>query len=255
MSEQLKLLGVRLAAFDLPSAVAEMEEAIVSGRKTYACACSVNDIVQAQKDPAVLRALDGAGWNTTDGMPLVWSLRFLGARKVSRVYGPDLMLALTELSARKGYSQFYLGGAPGVADELADCLRKRFPGLKVAGTFCPPFRAMSEEEERAMVEQLNASGAQIVWVGLGAPKQDLWVERFRSRLDAPLLLAVGAAFDFLVGRTPQAPRWMQRSGLEWLFRLLCEPRRLWRRYLVNNPRFIWLVFLQLTGLRKFDSPR
>jgi N-acetylglucosaminyldiphosphoundecaprenol N-acetyl-beta-D-mannosaminyltransferase len=168
------------------------------------------------------------------------------------VYGPDLLLALSEISAARGYSQFYLGGAPGVAESLGARLRQGFPGLAIAGAYAPPFRVLDDDEERAMVEQINASGAQIMWVGLGSPKQDLWMARYRPRLSAPLLVGVGAAFDFLTGRQRQAPRWMQRSGFEWLFRLAASPRRLWRRYLLYNPKFMLLLGLQLAGLRRYD---
>jgi N-acetylglucosaminyldiphosphoundecaprenol N-acetyl-beta-D-mannosaminyltransferase len=162
------------------------------------------------------------------------------------------MLALTARSATLGYSQFYLGGAPGVADQLAVTLQARFPGLPVAGTRCPPFRTLSPAEEDSMIEQINAAAAHIVWVGLGSPKQDLWMQRFRSRLNAPLLVAVGAAFDFFTGRQKQAPRWMQQTGLEWAFRLAGEPRRLWRRYLIYNPKFLWQLALQLSGVQRYE---
>jgi len=170
---------------------------------------------------------------------------------VSRVYGPDLMLALCEESKEKGYRHFFYGGAEGVADELAASLTERYPGLQVAGTYSPPFRPLTEDEDQQVVDLINRSGADIVWVGLGTPKQDFWVADHVGRLEAPVLLAVGAAFDFHSGRKRQAPRWMQRAGLEWLFRLLTEPRRLWYRYLVLNPLFIALVTLQLLGLRRY----
>jgi N-acetylglucosaminyldiphosphoundecaprenol N-acetyl-beta-D-mannosaminyltransferase len=200
----------------------------------------------------VRAALNGADWATPDGMPVVWALRALGAKSVGRVYGPDLMLALTELSAQRGYAQFYLGGGEGVAERLAMTLQARFRNLRVAGHACPPFRPLNDAEEDALVQALNASGAQIVWVGLGSPKQDLWMQRFRPRLAAPLLVGVGAAFDFFTGGQKQAPRWMQRSGLEWAFRLAHEPRRLWRRYLIYNPKFLFQLALQLAGLRRYE---
>jgi len=185
-------------------------------------------------------------------MPVVWALRVLGHR-AERVYGPDLMLAVCERSAREGWSHFFFGGASGVAEMLAAEMRRRFPALTVAGVLCPPFRALTSEEEEAMLAHLNGSGAQIVWVGLGSPKQDLWMAEHRARLEAPVLIGVGAAFDFFAGSQKQAPRWMQRSGLEWLFRLMTEPRRLWRRYLIGNPKFAAAVVMQLTRLRRFDA--
>jgi len=252
MSHKLNLLGVRVSAVDLPTAVAEMELAIVEGRRAYVSTCPVYTLMQGHERHEVRAALNGADWVTPDGMPVAWALRWFGAHGVGRVYGPDLMLALAELSARQGYAQYYLGGGPGVAEALAIEMRRRFPRLNVAGTYCPPFRALAPEEEREMVTRLNVSGAQIIWVGLGSPKQDLWMARYRARLTAPLLVAVGAAFDFFTGRQVQAPVWMQRNGLEWLFRLLHEPRRLWRRYLVYNPKFLFQLGLQRAGLRRYE---
>jgi N-acetylglucosaminyldiphosphoundecaprenol N-acetyl-beta-D-mannosaminyltransferase len=252
VAERLNLLGVRVNAFDLRAAVGEMESAIASNRRSYACCCPVYTLMQGHERGEVRAALNGADWVTPDGMPVVWSLRALGAQRVGRVYGPDLLLALSEVSARRGFSQFYLGGAPGVAQALGENLRARFPGLPVAGTACPPFREPTAAEEQALIDAVNGSGAQVVWVGLGSPKQDLWMARNRARLTAPLLVGVGAAFDFFTGRQKQAPTWMQASGLEWLFRLASEPRRLWRRYLIGNPRFTAALALQLTRLRRYE---
>jgi len=252
MTDRLSLLGVRISAFDLPTAVAEMGQALDEKQRTYASTCPVYTLMQARERPEVRVALNEADWVTPDGMPVVWALRWLGMSRVGRVYGPDLMLALTEISAQKGYAQYYLGGAPGVADELGEEMQRRFPKLKVAGAYCPPFRELKPDEEQAILAHVNASGAQIVWVGLGSPKQDLWMAKYRPSLTPSLLVGVGAAFDFFTGRQAQAPRWMQRSGLEWLFRLATEPRRLWRRYLINNPKFLFHFSLQLIGLRRYQ---
>lgn len=248
----MNLLSVHVTAFDLPTAATEMARAVDERRRVYASTCPVYTLMQGNERPEVRAALNGAAWVTPDGTPVVWALRALGARRVGRVYGPDLMLALTEISIQKGYKQYYLGGKPGVAEELATQMRQRFPGLLVAGFECPPFRELSADEEEEMVQRINGSGADIVWVGLGSPKQDLWMARYRPRLTAPLLVGVGAAFDFFTGRLAQAPRWMQRSGLEWLFRLVSEPGRLWKRYLINNPKFVFYITLQLAGLRRYD---
>lgn len=251
-SYSCNLLGVRLSAFDLPTAVAEMDRAVAEARCAYVSTCPVYTLMQGYERAEVRDALNGADWVTPDGMPVVWALRLFGAPGVGRVYGPDLMLALTEVSARKSYAQYYLGGAPGVADALAVEMQRRFPGLKVAGTYCPPFREPTTDEVREMISLINASGAHVVWVGLGSPKQDLWMAKYRPLLTPPLLVGVGAAFDFYAGRQPQAPRWMQRSGLEWMFRLANEPRRLWRRYLIYNPKFIFQIALQFVGLRRYE---
>ncbi|MGQ0604981.1 MAG: WecB/TagA/CpsF family glycosyltransferase, partial [Anaerolineales bacterium] len=220
--------------------------------RAYVSTCPVYTLMQGHERAEVRTALNDADWVTPDGMPVVWALRALGAKEVGRVYGPDLVLALSEPSAQRGYTQFYLGGGEGVAERLALNLQARFPGLPVAGHACPPFRSATAAEEEALVQTLNASGAQIVWVGLGSPKQDLWMQRFRPRLAAPLLIGVGAAFDFFTGGQKQAPRWMQRTGLEWAFRLTHEPRRLWRRYLLYNPKFLFQIALQLTGLCRYE---
>jgi N-acetylglucosaminyldiphosphoundecaprenol N-acetyl-beta-D-mannosaminyltransferase len=253
---RLNVLGVQVTAFDLPAAVAEMEEAIAGDRRTYACPCPVYTLMQGNERDDVRAALNAADWVTPDGMPVVWALRGLGAPAAGRVYGPDLMLAMSEVSARRGWRQFYLGGEPGVADLLAERMRARFPGLVVAGTRAPRVGgagvAPDDEADTDIVKAVNASRAQVLWVGLGSPKQDLWMARHRARLETPLLVGVGAAFDFFTGRKRQAPRWVQSSGLEWLFRLGTEPRRLWKRYAIYNPKFAVKLALQLAGLQ---SPR
>jgi len=162
------------------------------------------------------------------------------------------MLALCEHSVSAGYCHFFYGGAAGVPEQLAAMLQKRFPGLQVVGTYSPPFRSLTPKEDEQIVRMINEAEPDIVWVGLSTPKQERWMAEHVGRLVAPVLIGVGAAFDFLSGRKRQAPRWMQRAGLEWLFRLLSEPRRLWRRYLVNNPLFIILVLLQMAGVRRYD---
>jgi N-acetylglucosaminyldiphosphoundecaprenol N-acetyl-beta-D-mannosaminyltransferase len=252
MTERLNVLGVRVSAFTLETAVAEMMAAIADGRRAYVSTCPVYTLMQGHERAEVRAALNGAEWVTADGVPVVWALRLFGARDVSRVYGPDLMLALSEAATRAGYSHYYLGGEPGVAGALAQAMQTRFPGLRVAGTETPPFRTLTPEEEQAMVERLNASGAHIVWVGLGSPKQDVWMARYRAALTAPLLIGVGAAFDFFTGRQAQAPRWMQANGLEWLYRFAHEPRRLWRRYVIYNPKFIFQLALQRLGWRRYE---
>jgi N-acetylglucosaminyldiphosphoundecaprenol N-acetyl-beta-D-mannosaminyltransferase len=188
---------------------------------------------------------------TPDGVPLVWASHWLGHREVSRVYGPDLLMAACERSLQSGWSHYFYGGADGVPEKLGSNLRVRFPGIKIAGMESPPFRKLSPEEDQAAVERINASGADILWVGLGAPKQEYWMAEHLGKIKAPVMIGVGAAFDFHAGVKKQAPLWMRRNGLEWVFRLASEPRRLWKRYLVNNPRFLWNVFLQLSGLKKY----
>lgn len=239
-SRRVDVLGVQVSALDMDEALRFFDDHIRRREPSYVCITGVHGVMESQRDPALRAIHNRAGLVTPDGMPLVWLSRRAGHRHVERVYGPDLMLALCERSVAAGYRHFLYGGAEGVPERLADRLRGRFPGLRIVGTYSPPFRELTEEEDRAVVERIEASGADVVWVGLSTPKQERWMAAHTDRLRA-VLVGVGAAFDFHAGLKKQAPRWMQRSGLEWLYRMLSEPRRLGPRYLVNNPRFVWLL--------------
>jgi N-acetylglucosaminyldiphosphoundecaprenol N-acetyl-beta-D-mannosaminyltransferase len=222
--------------------------------RQYVCLATVHGVMECQRDPSLRSIFNASGLTTPDGMPLVWLGWLRGLRHVRRVYGPDLMLAVCGRSVRRGYRHYFYGGAPGVAERLAARLRERFPELRIAGTYTPPFRAMTADEDAEAVREINRAGPDIVWVGLGSPKQDRWMAAHVGRLTASVLIGVGAAFDFHAARKRQAPRWIQRGGLEWLFRLGQEPRRLWRRYLIDNPLFLALVFLQATGAKRYSPP-
>lgn len=248
--QRVSILGVNVSAINMEMALEVIEGWIVHREPHYVCVTGVHGVMESQRDEGLRRIHNQAGLVTPDGMPLVWLSRLKGYRYVDRVYGPDLMLALCERSAKWGYRHFFYGGAEGVPEQLAAVLQRRFPGLKVAGTYSPPFRPLTPEEDDQIVQMLNEANPDIIWVGLSTPKQERWMAEHRARLTAPVLIGVGAAFDFLTGRKPQAPRWMQRAGLEWLFRLLTEPRRLWRRYLINNPLFVVLVLLEAVGIRR-----
>jgi len=248
---RVNILGVGISAINMAMALETIERWIIEQSPHYVCVTPVHSVMDCQRDLELRRIQNASGLSTPDGMPLVWLSRLKGFRHVERVYGPDLMLALCERSAAKGYRHFFYGGAEGVPEQLASVLQKRFPGLQVAGFFSPPFRPLAPEEDEQIVQIINKAAPDVVWVGLGSPKQERWMAEHVGRLTAPVLIGVGAAFDFLTGRKPQAPRWMQRAGLEWLFRLLTEPRRLWRRYLINNPLFVALVVLQALGVRKY----
>lgn len=249
---RINILGVGINAINLQQAVAEIDRWIVSGERHYVNVCVVHTIMECQKDEALRKIVNASGLATPDGMPLVWLGRAHGYGETDRVYGPDVMLACCDRFRAAGRRHFFYGGAPGVADRLAARLNERFPGLVVAGTYSPPFRPANTDEDPPIIEAINAARPDIVWVGLGTPKQDFWVARHRAKLNAAALVAVGAAFDFHAGVLRQAPRWMQRSGLEWVFRLSQEPRRLAYRYLVYNPAFAVCVALQLAGLRRYD---
>lgn len=232
------VLGVHVSAVNPPQVLDTIESWLAGRRRTYVCVTGVHGVMESQDDPALLEVHNRSGLTVPDGMPLVWSCRRAGHPDTARVYGPDLTLALLERAAARGWSSYFYGGADGVAQDLARTMSERFPGLVVAGTWTPPFRPLTAAEDAEIVARINASGADLVWVGLSTPKQERWMSDHRARLDAPVLIGVGAAFDFHTGRVRQAPVWMRSRGLEWLFRLLVEPRRLWRRYLRNNPRFV-----------------
>jgi N-acetylglucosaminyldiphosphoundecaprenol N-acetyl-beta-D-mannosaminyltransferase len=238
------VLSVHVSAVNMDQTLDVLDHWITTGIQQYVCVTGVHGVMESRRDEMLQRIHNAAGLVTPDGMPLVWWTKALGHADASRVYGPDLLLACCERSVATGYRHFFYGGNDGVADLLARRLSKRFPGLAVAGTYTPPFRALTPEEDADVVRAINESGADIVWVGLSTPKQERWMADHIGRIDAPVMIGVGAAFDFHAGLKKQAPRWMQQSGLEWLFRLASEPRRLWKRYLVNNPAFVWLALEQ-----------
>lgn len=247
---RVDILGVHIDAQTFTEATTTLVSWAQDDGKRYVCTCPVYTLMMCRERPNVHAAVNGADMVTADGMPIVWLQRRLGVRSAERVYGPDLLLALCEATRNTGIRHAFWGGLPGVAETLATKLVERFPGLHIADAYAPPVSDISTEVDTTAVKRLNASAAQIVWVGLGSPKQDLWMALHRPVLDAPLLIGIGAAFDLISGTKRQAPRWMQRSGLEWLYRLMQEPRRLGKRYLVYNPQFVWLVFRHLLWSRQ-----
>ena len=230
------MLGVGISCVDLGTTVEIFDGWIAADERHYVCVTGMHGVMESQKDVALRDIHNASGLTTPDGMPMVWAGRRAGGH-ISRVYGPELMEAVLARAVESGWSSYFLGGSEDVLAELLETLRARYPGLEIAGSHSPPFRALSGQEDRALVEQVNAAAPDIVWVGLGTPKQERFMASHRERLHAPVLVGVGAAFDLLAGTLPQAPGWMQRNGLEWAFRLAVEPGRLWRRYLLNGPRF------------------
>jgi N-acetylglucosaminyldiphosphoundecaprenol N-acetyl-beta-D-mannosaminyltransferase len=216
-------------------------------------ATSMHGIVEAQHDPSFKEILNTTDLVVPDGMPLVWLGRRRGHHLARRVYGPDLLLAFCEKTQSRGYRHFFYGGEPGVAEDLAKSLKSRSPGLNVVGMCSPPFRELSVQEEREMEDLIARAAPDVVWVGLGTPRQDRWMHVHKTRLRVPALVGVGAAFDMLSGRRKQAPRWMRENGLEWFFRLLQEPRRLWRRYLVYGTQFVVYAALESLRLKNFEA--
>ena len=242
--EWTNVLGVRVSAVNLKSATGLIEKAIEDGRKEYVCVRDAHGIVRCQKDPELRSIHNRAFLVTPDGMPLVWALKHAGHVESDRVYGPDLMLSVFEAGRSKGLRHFLYGATAKTLEQLQARLIAKFPEARIVGSYAPPFRDLSLQEETDIADRINRSGADIIWVGLSSPKQELWMARMRDRLDASVLIGVGAAFDFHAGLKRQAPRVIQRSGFEWAFRLLCEPRRLWRRYALVVPTFISLTAFQ-----------
>jgi N-acetylglucosaminyldiphosphoundecaprenol N-acetyl-beta-D-mannosaminyltransferase len=252
MTDRVNVLGVGISALNLQSALVEIAGAIAARRKGYICVTGVHGVMEAQSDEAFRVILNNAFLCTPDGMPMVWMGKINGQSQMRRVYGPDLMLDICTWSEANPCRHFFFGGAPGVTELLAEKLKARFPKMLIVGTYSPPFRRLNPEEEKDLQEKVRASRPDIFWVGLSTPKQEKFMAEYLPKLDATLMIGVGAAFDFLSGRVKQAPRWMQRSGLEWFYRLCSEPRRLAGRYFKNNPLFVAKIAAQLSGLKKYS---
>ena len=239
-ADRYSLLGVHVSATTFEAARERVVNAPRNGERLSVHYVSVNTIVEANRQAPLRTLLNRGDIVAPDGMPLVWLGRLRG-RQMTRVYGPDSMLAIIDHAQQHEYTHYFYGGADGVPELLKERLLRDFPRMKVVGMYSPPFRALTPEEDDAVVEEINAANPDFVWIGLGSPKQDQWVAEHRGRLNAAAVLAVGAAFDYNAGLLRKAPRWMQRSGLQWFFRLVTEPRRLWKRYTVSNARFLWLL--------------
>jgi N-acetylglucosaminyldiphosphoundecaprenol N-acetyl-beta-D-mannosaminyltransferase len=239
--DRSEILGVQVSAINLADAVETVERWIREGSRNYVCVTSVHGLLESRRDEQLRDIHNRAGLVTPDGMPLVWLSRLLGKSRTEQVCGRDLMRKLTSISALRGHRQFYYGGAEGVAEKLKQALTTAYPGVVIAGVLCPPFRQLTREEDDVTVDTINAARPNIVWVGLSTPKQERWMASHLGRIDAAVMIGVGAAFDFLAGTKRQAPVWMQRNGLEWFFRLCSEPRRLWRRYAYIVPGFAVLA--------------
>ena len=253
MGARVEILGVPISVVDMQSAVKTISKWIESGESRYICATDMHSVMQAQTNPLHRAALSKADMVIPDGMPIVWVSRSRGAMEIQRVSGPDLMLPLCDVAATKGWSHYFYGGADGVAEAVGNNLARRFPGMVIAGTHCPPFRELSSSETDAAISKINAARPHVVWVGLGCPKQEIWMLRNVSRLNGAVVIGVGAAFDFYAERIGRAPAWMRSSGLEWLHRLAREPSRLWRRYLLLGPKFIFQTAMETWRLRDLSQ--
>ncbi len=243
---RFRVLDVALTGARIEHVVSELV-ALAKGRgRHYVCVFAVDSVLKCHDDPRLASIANASDMTLCDGMPLVLVARRFAHLDATRCYGPDVMLGVLDQGRTPGLRHYFYGGPnEETSRRLCENMDKRFPGLRVVGAEVPPFRPLTSEERDATARRINAAAPDVVWVGLGTPKQDYWISEMRPLLDAPLLVAVGAAFNFHAGMVPQAPLWMRRACLEWLYRLCAEPRRLWRRYLIGNPRFIWLLLRQL----------
>ncbi len=243
------ILGTCITPTDYVSAKHQIQIWAQNKGYRFICAANVHMLMEAWDNPGFRRIINSADMVTPDGMPLVWMLRFKGIKRQQRVYGPTLMLHVLEMAAKENIAVGFYGGEPETLDLLVKRMRARYSGLNIVYSFSPPFRTLSPDEDLEIVSSIKELGARILFVGLGCPKQERWMAAHRGQLFA-VMLGVGAAFDFHAGRKSQAPSWMQKAGLEWFYRFLQEPRRLWKRYLIQNPRFVVLASADLLGILK-----
>ncbi len=250
--ERVNVLGVGVSAINMRLTLETLDGWIENKEQHFVCVTGVHGVMESQRHEEVRRIHNTAGLVTPDGMPLVWLLKLEGYHFAERVYGPDLFHAVFERSQERNYKHFLFGSSQQCLSRLRASLQSWFPSVSIVGIHSPPYRPLTEEEEEELVEKINTSGADIVWVGLSTPKQERWMSTFRPRLSASVLIGVGAAFDIHAGLIRQAPRLIQRTGFEWIFRLAVEPRRLWRRYLTNNPLFLLFLLGQKTRLVRYS---
>ncbi len=245
-TSKISILGTKVNIVQIPGVISLMKRWIEEKTTgNYIVISNANDVVTSREDIKVREAVNNSSLSVPDGISLVMLARLYGYNLKKRVYGPDLMLEFLKISENKGYSHFFYGSTNDTLNKLILNLKKKFAKLKIIDSYSPPFRDIDNEEDKAIVDRINRASPDVLWVGLGCPKQQLWMYEHRDKLKVPVMVGIGAAFDFLAGTRKQAPKWMQRLGLEWLFRLITEPRRLWKRYLIGNTMFIWLILKQL----------
>jgi N-acetylglucosaminyldiphosphoundecaprenol N-acetyl-beta-D-mannosaminyltransferase len=249
---RVNVLGVGVNPTNMSETLNLIDSHLRSDRKGYVCVTGVHGIMEAQKKRDLKDVINTSLITIPDGRPTVWVGWLGGFRQMRQVTGPHLMLKLCAQSVDKGYTHFFYGGTPGVADELKQTLQERFPGLKVLGAYTPPFRPLSAEEEQELISRVATLKPDLFWVGLSTPKQERFMAEFVHKLDTKLMLGVGAAFDIHTGRIADSPPWLQAMGLQWLHRMAQDPKRLWKRYLTNNPRFLYLIAMQLLRLREYE---
>lgn len=251
-TQMFSVLGVKIAALQISDVIRQMQTWISQRDGSHFIAVvNVHMVMEAQHDPSFRKVLETAALRVPDGMPLIWVGRLRGHQLQRRVCGPDLLVDFCQQTQEMGYRHFFYGGEPGVPEKLAEKLKKQFPGLNVVGSYSPPFRLPTTAEDACQVEMIRLAAPDVLWVGLGCPKQERWISEHRDRLGVPVLVGVGQAFDIHSGRSKRAPSWLREHGLEWVYRLAVEPRRLWRRYLVYNSQFIAFESLEILGLKRF----
>ena len=251
---RVNVLGVGVHAIDLQQAVGVIENAIAERQRGYLCVTGVHGVMEAQRDRSLMPVFADALLVVPDGMPTVWMGHLQGFRKMKRVFGPDLMFEVAWRLHAKRCSHFFYGGGPGVAEQLRDVLQRKCPSMRIVGTYTPPFRKLTDVEDLGLLRMVDRLQPDVIWVGLSTPKQERFMAEYLPRLNTTLMIGVGAAFDFHTGRIKDSPQWLKAAGLQWLHRLIQEPSRLWKRYLVNNPQFIFQAGLQLAGLLHYSLP-
>ena len=252
MNSYYRILGVKVYVINLPQAQKNINTWIENRDKHYVCLAPAHAIMSVYNNSDLVNVYNNSGMTTPDGMVIVWILKMNGYRHVSRVYGPDLLRAMCSETEKTGLKHYFYGGEPHVVEELVRVLQSDYPELNIIGYESPPFRPLKDAEEIDLLDRMGTLKPDIFWVGLGSPKQEIWMSEHLNQLDVKVMIGVGAAFDFLSGNKKQAPKWMQKTGLEWFFRLITEPKRLWRRYILY-PKFVFLVLLQQLTLRNFDQ--
>lgn len=253
MVDKFNVCGIPVSALNLQEACRQIDEWIQQKGKRYICIAPVSTIVDAQNDQDYRKAVTGADMITPDGMPLVWIGRLTGKHHIGRTYGPDLLETLCMEGEAKGYRHFFYGATAESSQRLEINLKKQFPNIRIAGRYVPDQLPIHFSEKEEILKAIDQSGADILWIGLGSPKQDFWMAEHRNRLNVPVMIGVGAAFDFIAGTKPQATPWMRQAGLEWFFRLCCEPRRLAKRYFIGNAQFIYFLIKDLVRLKFFKN--
>jgi N-acetylglucosaminyldiphosphoundecaprenol N-acetyl-beta-D-mannosaminyltransferase len=248
----LNVLGVRIYAVNIPIILNRIDELISRNGKGYITVTGVHGVIESQKNVLIQKAHNNSFLTVPDGMPLVYMGKLCRFSSISRCYGPELMIAIMKHGVNRSYSHFFYGGKEGVAEKLKVIMEDRFPGIRIVGTYTPPFRSLYDEEKKELIELLKEKRPNIFWVGLSTPKQELFMFEFANLLETNVMLGVGAAFDIHTGRISSAPSFMQKLALEWFYRFIQEPKRLGRRYFINNPLFLFKIASQKLNIRKFE---